>query len=207
MKKIVVLIALTALFSAAAAQETLGSNGTEEVKYSNAIYVHPLSLIVGSASSVLPLMLNFTIEHALAPKAALIFTPNYFSWTLESGLDDELNIQSFGAGVGYRKYLSKPSSGVYLQAKVDAGYMSAEVDYVSNVTYGKKTAEFSGAGVSILGYVGTKGQWDHICMFIDGGLGFGYIGVETDVPDANLDFNYGATGLDWDINFGLGYAF
>jgi hypothetical protein len=204
MKKILTTLVLSLMLSSSVmAQE---SSNDAAMQNKTTLYVHPLSLIVGAAADILPLMLNFTIEQYLAPKAALIITPNYFMWDLSAGTNDEFSLKGFGAGIGYRKYLGKPASGVYLQTKADIGYWMGTADYI-NYSFQNKTADFSGIGASILGYVGVKGKWDRISMFIDAGVGYGYLGMEADVPDADLNFDFGSTGVDFDFNFALGYSF
>lgn len=168
----------------------------------NVLYVHPMSLIISTAIDILPAMITVTYERHLQEQNALILSPNFIFWNL-SATDEELKMNGYGLGVGYRHYLSseKKTHGMYLQAKSNIGYSTAE--YTESLTGIDNTTSGSGMGLDLLFYIGTKGQWNKICMFFDFGLGYSYSSYELGAGNISTS----GTGLGWEFNLGLGYAF
>lgn len=196
-------LALILTFALIVSAEEDAIDPTKTTKYAmpaeiNTISIHPLSLIVTSAVKVFPMYVYITYERNYAPKNALILTPNYLSWKVEDG-DDSFEASGYGLGIGIRHYLSKPVSGIYLQAKADLGYATIKV------SDGYSTAEGSGLGVDFIGSIGAKGKWDKISIFADLGLGFGISDVSAKTGD--YEASVSNKGLSYGGNFGIGYSF
>ena len=122
--------------------------------------INPIRFIVGTAAG--PTFLIFlNWEKFYKGGASFILTPVAI---LGSGGS------VFGFSAGPRKYLNQTSSGVYLQAK---GHLYAGDEFFAQA----------------VGYVGIKGEFDTIVLFLDAGLGFS---------------NYGLGG---DANFAVGFIF
>lgn len=175
-------------------------------QYQNTLYLHPLSLIISAAADIIPFALCVTYERALAPQTSLILTPALIAGTVsDPNSDASIATSEMDLGIGIRHYLSRPGSGIYLQAKANAGYATIELeDYVD---YEWKTAKGSGMGFSILGYIGGKGQWGRTCMFLDAGIGYQYIGAEVTLEGSDVTKEATKSGLGYDFNYALGVAF
>jgi hypothetical protein len=176
-----------------------GASATDFTK--NALYCHPISLIVSTAVSELPLMLAVTYERSLKPRVSLVLTPSLLLWSLEES-GDKLTATQFSIGVGLRRYLSKPTTGIFLQAKPNIGY--ASVNFEDNAG---SSASASGFAASLLGMIGYKGQWDRIAMFIDVGLGYQYFGASASDVNSDIEMSLSGTGLAVGGDFTLGFCF
>lgn len=206
MKRLVAALSILMMVSLSFAQDE-SIDPTQTKKYAmpneiNTLSIHPISMIVFAAIDILPMYVALTYERNLAPKNALIITPNYMRWSLESG-GDKLSLNSIGAGVGVRRYLSKPVSGVYLQTKADFSYTNASVTYA----WSNDKDEGSGLVFSILAYVGVKGKWDNISMFIDAGIGKQFTSATLKTSNSDFEASTSGSGLASDFNFGVGYSF
>lgn len=168
------------------------------IPYSHELYIHPFSLVLGTATEGLPTMLYLTYEKPMGPGKAFIATGDMIFGNL---LVEEIDIFGFDIGPGIRKYLSKPASGLYLQAKGAFSYASIS----ENVSGSDVTA--TAIGGSALGYIGVKGQYNRIGIFTDLGIGYQFGSVSTTGGSFTQDVEGSLTGVAWDLNVGLGYGF
>ena len=206
MRKKASVLLLVCLMGLAMTGPVAAQEGSSEIPYSNVLYLHPLSLIVSTAipdNPIFPMVFCLTYERALKPQVALIVTPLFTIGNFETDWE-KYTSTSFGAGLGIRRYLGKPVSGIYLQAKLNMEYGSAKLEMKDELTSIIDDLESSGVIVDALGYLGVKGHWGKVCMFLDAGVGYQYIGIEF---NKDTDLSLSKTGLGLDFNFGLGYGF
>lgn len=185
----ILLIALFASFAQAA---------DGEVPYDHEVYLHPFSLILGTAVEALPTMFHVTYERPISSGSAIIVAPNV---TFGSIIIDDIKIFGLGTNAGFRKYLAKPASGIYLQVDGAVDYAS-----LSESSFGTKVTANTFA-LGVLGFIGVKGQFDNIGLFGDFGLGYQFGSVSTAGGAFTQDVEGSIIGLALDINIGLGYAF
>ncbi len=184
----IVFIVLLAAGTASAQQYTMPSGSFESA---NTLYFHPISLIVTTAVSEVPNVVTLTYERATSSGTALILKPSIMLYS-----HDNTSWTAAGIGGGLRKYLGAPMSGTYLQVLAGAGWANYDSDDTEE-------SIFNG---NLLFYVGKKGKWDSISMFIDFGLGYQYSSISLDQEDYE-DSYYSGTGLGIDFNFGVGFSF
>jgi hypothetical protein len=158
-------------------------------------------MLVGYFTCGVVPFLVVTYENNYAEQKSWIINPGVTVWKLSEG-SSELALFGIDVNTGPRFYLGKSSSGIYLQSLLALGYASIDVSSADD------EANASGFGGGLLGYVGTKGKWDRVSMFIDVGLGYQFSGLNFDSSvDSDLEGSVSATGLALDLNFGIGYSF
>ncbi len=154
---------------------TLSTSYSQEKDMS--IYFHPLSfgLLKGQ-------LIKLTFEKSLNDgEASIIGGPTIGYATIDW----------IGFNLGYRNYLDNGFSGTYLQPNLGFYKLSGEDPFG-----GKASVTV----FDIIAYVGYKGRWENISMYIDGGLGYGFGSVTGEIKDN--EFN--TSGFAYDVNFGFG---
>lgn len=154
------LLLLLLLSSYSPGRMVESANEPASYKDKSNLSINPIRFIAGTAAGpVFLVFLNY--ERYYKEGASFILTPA----VIVGGGGGV-----FGVSAGPRKYLNRTSSGAYLQAK---GHLYAGDEFFAQA----------------VGYVGYKGEFDSIVLFVDAGLGFS---------------NYGLGG---DANFALGFIF
>ena len=109
----------------------------------------------------------------------------------------------------FRKYFNGDvSEGVYVAPALEYTYLSSTTEFEggsgSMVFEDDKTTV---NGISILGYIGYRGKWDGITLYVDAGLGRMFASGESDSDSESDNVTASGSGLDFGLNFGLGFPF
>jgi len=174
-----------------------------EIKEKNAIYIHPLSLIMGPSSDyILPMYIQLTYERSLSKTFALVFKPKVVVWNPSEVLTSYIG---FGLNGGIRAYAGD-FIGKFIELSLDIEYYnySFDADEINN------TAK-SSFGVFVVGPMVTAGDkynFGPINVYTDAGIGWGLSSVNGDnLSDEDKKDMEKLAGFLWDINIGVGMSF
>ena len=161
----------------------------------SAIYLHPLSLLISTGVDAWPNYLAMTLEREIGPASSIVVMPNVIWGNLGTGADP-IRIRSWGAKVGYRSYFNdREPEGFFGGPSLEySSYILTDTDLRLKATV-----------TGILGYFGYRAKWDRVSLFVDAGLGFGFVSITGDTK--LLSKSYMGGGADYGVDFGLGVPF
>ena len=185
MKKIFVLILMGFVFVVNVNAQSEQNNETsntqaEQNKIADnkrtSLYLHPIFLIAGLATEDAPLLLYSTIEIPSSLSNSLIIRPSL--WYIP-GYNNEINLRDafrFGSDIGIRHFPSGKGEGLYLQAQSGIFYLSAD---------NKSSLWFD-----VMGYIGYAKKYSGVRIFIDVGIGIGFVESRGLLGDVNLGIGF-----------------
>jgi len=152
----------------------------------NAIYFHPVSLLVGANDN--ELILYTTAEIPLNLYFAPIIQPSVWNGNGEFRI---------GGDLGIRHYLAGRGEGMYLQLQAGAFYFSV-TDSKSNVADFASVTDDDfksdrGTWIDGMLYLGNAYKFAYVNLYMDSGIGYGCV--------------LGACSIRFDGNIGLGISF
>lgn len=198
-----------ALLVAGAAGSAVAQETSEKV---NALYFHPVSLIATLSIPESPIYAALTYERELNGGKSIVFQPVIFTGSVESEEDawvtSKESIFMLSLRASFRKYFNGDvSEGIYVAPALEYTYLSSKTEYkgTSSTDYNDEKTTIN--GVSILGYIGYRGKWDGITLYVDAGLGRMFASGESDSDSESDNVTASGSGLDFGLNFGLGFPF
>ena len=165
------------------------------------IAFHPASVVYYEAFlGVVALWLS--IETGFGNSFSLITRPFYLSGETFDGVD----LRAYGIIEGLRYYTGNTGhQGLYFEPEFQYIVAVGESNTWDGYSASSRRATASGFGLYVLG--GYKYQGNHFIMGFDGGPGLNFFSVSSDDEDDSDVESLAASGLGFDINLYLGFAF
>lgn len=172
-----------------------------------AVSLHPASLIFYPIfKDYLPLIL--TVEGNINSNASIITRPYYKSksWTDEDDddkrYDTDIDVWVLGISEGFRYYFNRGHMGMYTAIHAIYEYASVERDYEDKSS---KDFKESGNSLGLAFYVGSKTIWGHFTSSFD--IGATYTNTFINRKCKKDLEEISSVGMDFDINYTLGFTF
>jgi len=213
MKKIVVaaLFCISLSFAGVAdpTQYTSGANEPEtpvvninHVENDEPIFsvsIHPISMLILSFFDIQSVYL--TIEGNLNSHMSLITRP-YIIWTDFSNSYEEWDVYIFGISEGLRFYFNEGHRGFFASAHFEYDRAGVDYEYKDNA---KEDESYGANGIGGYFYVGHKILVGHFTSSFDIGVGFSKFFASGREKDDIEDVS--SSGVNWDVNYTIGFAF
>lgn len=206
-----VLLLSALLGSALATEATSAPLAAPTDEKSRAIYAHPAMTVIsalGASSGAIPLILPVTYEREMGDGKSWTVQPTLVFGSLkQTAINNEeapkLSVFELRLLGTQRNYFNgNVSEGWYWAPAVSLGYARISQPFKQG-RYGYWSAvDINGYGAGALAYVGWRGKWSELTMYVDGGLGGQYISLS-----GTGNQSYAKSGVAFDLNIGMGKAF